>query len=98
MIEPRIVGTPGTIKVNGVWTGIEEDKQNKNVFYVSYGTATNPPRVHGDSDEVKEQAAPLDLYYSFSLDRGENFVENEWHVQGYPMGDDAPEHGDIITG
>jgi hypothetical protein len=80
VIEPRIVGAPGTIKVNGDWTGIAEDKQNKNLFYVSYGTATNPPTVHGDSDEVQEYPAPLDLYYSFSQDRGESFVEVEWDV------------------
>ena len=80
VIEPRIVGAPGTIKVDGVWTGIAEDKQNKNVFYVSYGTSTNPPVVHGDSDEVQEYPAPLDLYYSFSTDRGENYVEVEWDV------------------
>ena len=80
VIEPRIVGAPGTIKVDGVWSGIAEDKQNKNVFYVSYGTSTNPATVHGDSDEVQEYPAPLDLYYSFSQDRGESFVEVEWDV------------------
>jgi hypothetical protein len=82
VIEPRIVGAPGTIKdpATGLWTGIPEDKQNKNVFYVSYGTSTNPPVVHGDSDEVQEYPAPLDLYYSFSTDRGENFVEVAWDV------------------
>lgn len=80
VIEPRIVGAPGTIKVDGVWTGIAEDKQNKNVFYVSYGTATNPPVLHGDTEEVQEFPAPLDLYYSFSQDKGENFVEVAWDV------------------
>ena len=57
-----------------------EDKQDKNVFYVSYGTSTNPPVVHGDSDEVQEYPAPLDLYYSFSQDKGESFVEVAWDV------------------
>jgi len=80
VIEPRIVGAPGTIKVDGVWTGISEDKQNPNVFYVSYGTATNPPVVHGDSDEVQEFPAPLDLYYSFTQDKGESYVEVAWDV------------------
>ena len=98
VIEPRIVGAPGTIKVDGVWTGIDEDKQDPNVFYVSYGTATNPPQVHGDSDEVQEQAAPLDLYYSFTQDRGESYVEVEWVVNGDPQGDDAPETGVTLTG
>ncbi|MCI5210542.1 MAG: hypothetical protein D3910_17525, partial [Candidatus Electrothrix sp. ATG2] len=40
VIEPRIVAVPGTIKdpATGLWTGTTEDKQNPNVFYVSYGT------------------------------------------------------------
>ena len=80
VIEPRIVPAPGTIKVDGVWTGRDEDMQNPAVFYVSYGTATNPGSIHGDSDEEEEGAAPLDLYYSFSTDRGESFVEVTWLV------------------
>jgi len=80
VIEPRIVGAPGTIKVDGVWTGIAEDLQNQSVFYVSYGTSTNPPIVHGDSEEEQEYPAPLDLYYSFSQDRGESYVEVAWDV------------------
>ncbi len=86
VIEPRIVGAPGTIKVDGVWTGIAEDKQNKNVFYVSYGTSTNPPVVHGDSDEEQEYPAPLDLYYSFSQDRGEIYAEVAWDVNPDSLG------------
>ena len=89
VIEPRIVGAPGTIKVDGVWTGIAEDQQNKNVFYVSYGTSTNPPVVHGDSDEVQEYPAPLDLYYSFSQDRGESYWESTWVVNPDSEGNNA---------
>jgi len=91
VIEPRIVGAPGTIKVDGVWTGIEEDKQNPNVFYVSYGTSTNPPVVHGDSDEEQEYPAPLDLYYSFSQDRGESYFVDEWDVNPDSAGNFAGE-------
>ena len=80
VIEPRIIASPGTIKVDGVWTGIDEDKQDRNVFYVSYGTSTNPAVIHGDSDEEQEFPAPLDLYYSFSQDRGESYVEVAWEV------------------
>jgi hypothetical protein len=78
VIEPRIVAPPGTIKKDGVWTGIAEDKQNKNVFYVSYGTSTNPKKdpVTGE----QEAPHPLDLFYSFSMDRGENYVLVEWDV------------------
>jgi hypothetical protein len=60
VIEPRIVAVPGTIKKNGEWTGIAEDKQNKNVFYLSYGLQSND-----------EDGAPTDLYWSFSKDRGQ---------------------------
>jgi hypothetical protein len=61
-----------------VWTGIDEDKQNKNVFYVSYGTSTNPKK---DPETGEQEApAPEDLYYSFSQDRGETFVEVAWDV------------------
>ena len=89
VIEPRIVGAPGTIKVDGAWTGIAEDKQNPNVFYVSYGTATNPPKVVGDSDEEPEYAAPMNLYYSFSQDRGESYWENTWVVNPDSEGNNA---------
>ena len=44
VIEPRIVAVPGTIKSGGVWTGIAEDKQDPAVFYVAYGTSTNPKK------------------------------------------------------
>ena len=97
VIEPRIVATPGTIKdpATGLWTGIAEDKQNKNVFYVSYGTSTNPPQVHGDSDEEQEYPVPLDLYYSFSMDRGETYAEVEWVVNPDSLGHNA---GETVTG
>ena len=95
VIEPRIVGAPGTIKVNGVWTGIPEDKQDRNVFYVSYGTSTNPPIIHGDSDEEQEYPAPLDLYYSFSQDRGETYWEKTWIVNPDSDGNNA---GETVTG
>ncbi len=71
VIEPRIVAAPGTIKKNGVWTGIPEDKQNKNVFYVAYGTSTNLPDV---------EKLPEDLFLTFSKDRGTTFVMDEWVV------------------
>ncbi len=71
VIEPRIVAVPGTIKINGVWTGIAEDKQNRNVFYVAYGTSTNLPDV---------DKAPEDLFYSFSTDKGTTLFEDVWVV------------------
>lgn len=91
VIEPRIVAPPGTIKVNGVWTGKAEDLNNPNVFYLSYGTATNPEQAVGDSDEEAEEAAPMDLYYSFSLDLGETYVDVAWDVNPESDGNYAGE-------
>jgi hypothetical protein len=73
VIEPRIVGTPGTIKdpATGLWTGIPEDLQNGDVVYVSYGTANNAR---------DEEATPMDLFYSFTMDSGETYVEVAWDV------------------
>ncbi len=70
---------------------IAEDKQNPNIFYVSYGTSTNPGQVHGDSDEEEEFAAPLDLYYSLSIDRGETYELIEWDVNPDSSGQHAGE-------
>jgi len=78
VIEPRIVAVPGTIKVAGAWTGIPEDKQNQNVFYVAWGTSTNPKKdpITGE----QEEPAPADLYWSFSRDKGETYYVEEWEV------------------
>ncbi len=80
--------------MNGKWTGIAEDKQDPNVFYVSYGTSTNPGMIHGSSDEEPEYPAPTDLYYSFSMDKGENYVEVDWDVNPDSSGQHA---GEIVT-
>ena len=73
VIEPRIVAVPGTIKdpATKLWTGIPEDKQNRNVFYLAYGTSTNLPDV---------EKAPEDLFFSFSMDKGTALIEEEWVV------------------
>ena len=80
VIEPRIVAVPGTIKVDGVWTGKAEDKQNPNVFYVSYGTSTNPDQNPGSNEDPLEYPAPQDLFYSVSVDQGEHYEEVAWDV------------------
>jgi hypothetical protein len=86
VIEPRIVAVPGTIKVGGVWTGNDEDKQDPNVFYVAYGTATNLP----DTDKT-----PEDLFFSFSTDKGTTLFEEEWVVNPDSEGSNA---GETVTG
>ncbi|MBU1061076.1 MAG: hypothetical protein KJ804_22475, partial [Proteobacteria bacterium] len=91
VIEPRIVAVPGTIKdpVTKEWTKIPEDKQNPDVFYVAYGTSTNPKK----DPVTKEQDVPVpaDLYYSFSKDRGESYHLDEWVVNPDSDGNNAGE-------
>ncbi|MFV9689903.1 MAG: choice-of-anchor O protein [Desulfobacteria bacterium] len=91
VIEPRIVAVPGTIKVKNdaglsVWTGIAEDMQNPDVFYVAYGTATNLP----DTDKT-----PEDLFFSFSTDKGTTLFEEEWVVNPDSEGNFP---GETVTG
>ncbi|RKX33865.1 MAG: hypothetical protein DRP71_09070 [Verrucomicrobia bacterium] len=87
VIEPRIVAVPGTIKINGVWSGIPEDKQNQNVFYVAWGTSTNP-RIDPITKE-QDDATPADLYWSFTRDKGETYYVEEWIVNPDSQGDYA---------
>ncbi len=65
VIEPRLVGGQGTI----AGSPYPEDKRDANVFWVTYGTSTNPGK---DSTELKE---PLDLYYSHTEDFGDTYYE-----------------------
>lgn len=85
VIEPRLVGVPGTIKKDGVWTGIAEDKQNTNVFYLAYGTSTNLKDV---------EKAPEDLFYSFSMDKGTTLAEDTFEVSSDSSGNYA---GQTVT-
>ena len=90
VIEPRLVGTPGTI----TGSPYEEDKQDRNVFYVAFGTETNVPQAHGNDDEEDEEmAVPLDLYYTFTQNRGETFYKRLWEVNPDSEG---PNAGTII--
>ncbi|MCH5372545.1 MAG: choice-of-anchor O protein [Planctomycetes bacterium] len=82
VIEPRIVAVPGTIKIDGEWTGIPEDKQDPDVFYIAYGTSTNLPFV---------EKAPEDLFLSFSQDRGNTLVMDTWVVNPDSTGNWAGE-------
>lgn len=78
VIEPRIVAVPGTIKVSGKWTKIAEDKQNPKVFYVAWGTSTNPKKDPETGEQ--EEPMPQDLFYSFSRDKGESYYVQEWEI------------------
>ncbi len=109
VIEPRIVKAPGTIKLpNGDPTGYPEDINTFGMYYVSYGTATNPkkekavdpetgePLLDEDGKQIfiHEEPAPMDLYYSFSLDYGETHELVEWVVNPESEGNYA---GETVT-
>lgn len=85
VIEPRIVAVPGTIKKNGVWTGMDEDKQDRNIFYLAYGTSTNLKDV---------EKAPEDLFYSVSMNKGTTLIEDTFEVSPDSTGNYA---GETVT-
>lgn len=70
VIEPRLVGPPPTITNSSGETYLE-DINNKNVYWVTYGTSTNPGKK---STEDKE---PMDLYYSYTDDFGDTYYTVE---------------------
>ncbi len=63
VVEPRLVGTPGTIKLpDGMATADPSDVQNRNVIFVGWGTETN-----------ELATKPLDIYITRSTDQGVSF-------------------------
>ncbi len=95
VIEPRIVATPGTIK----GSTRPEDTQDKAVYYVAYGTASNPKKMWDPitGEMTQEDGAPMDLYYSFTQDYGQTYHERIWNVMGNPTNPDVST-GDEVTG
>jgi hypothetical protein len=98
VIEPRLVGTQGGNKpdASGVCsTGEPEDCENKDVFYLSWGTEANIPRAHGDSDdgddEIEYEIIDGDLFYTFSQDRGQTYYRQLWEVNPDSEGPNAGE-------
>jgi len=70
IIEPRLVGVPGTI-AGGRYP---EDIQNPNAFWVTYGTEENvDTNTNDDYDDDEGTGEPLDLYYSYSMNKGESY-------------------------
>ena len=94
VIEPRIVATPGTIKdpYTAEWTGNPEDKQDHNIFYLAYGTSTNPKKDPLTGEQ--EDAVPRDLFYTFTQDKGETYVFDTWEVNPDSDGNYA---GETVT-
>lgn len=71
VIEPRLVGVPGTIA-----GGYEEDTQDPNAFWVTFGTELNvDTNIPKDLENEEETGGPLDLYYSYSTDLGETYFD-----------------------
>ncbi|MDO9164719.1 MAG: choice-of-anchor O protein [Rhodoferax sp.] len=63
VVEPRLVGTPGTIKLpTAVATSDTTDVQNRNVMFASWGTETN-----------SATPVPQDIYLTRSTDQGATF-------------------------
>ncbi len=89
VIEPRLVGPPSSTP----GSAYPEDVENRNVFYVTFGTATNVPKAHGndDDEEEEEHAAPADLFYTFTRDRGQTFFKRLWEVNPDSSGNYAGE-------
>lgn len=96
VIEPRLVGTGGGNKpdATGVCTtGYPEDCEDKDVFYLSWGTETNIPRDHGDTleEEGDYEVIEGDLFYTFSQDRGQTYYRESWEVNPDSEGPNAGE-------
>jgi hypothetical protein len=96
VIEPRLVGTGGGNKPDALGvcaTGLPEDCENKDVFYLSWGTETNIPKAHGDSEEeeIEYEVIEGDLFYTFTQDRGQTFFRQLWEVNPDSAGPNAGE-------
>jgi hypothetical protein len=75
VIEPRTISTPGSITQPDGTFKSPDDKQNPNVFFMSYGTSTNVDTNLGDvdDDEEVEGATPEDLFYTWTEDAGKTY-------------------------
>jgi hypothetical protein len=77
VIEPRIVAVPGSITCAGT-PCTPEDKQNTNVFLVSYGLANNSD----DDGDGEVDSYPTDMFITRSTDKGASYP-----VVEYPSGE-----------
>ena len=74
VIEPRTIGTPGSIKQADGTFYSPDDKQNGNVFFLAYGTAKNVDTNLGDDDESDEgEATPEDIFFTWTEDAGATY-------------------------
>lgn len=92
VIEPRLVGVPGTISGSPF---TDEDTQDPNSFWVTYGTENNTDtNIPKDSEDDEESSGPLDLYYSYSTDLGETYYTKTKMINPDSDGNNA---GEIVT-
>lgn len=94
VIEPRLVGVPGTTLTNGV-AKYPEDVQDPNSFWVTYGThASLDTKIPKDSEDEEEEGGPLDLYYSYSTDKGETYYTVDKTIK---IDSDGGNGGETVT-
>ncbi len=91
VIEPRLVGVPGTTLTDGV-AKYPEDTSDPKSFWVTYGTHANiDTNIPKDYDGEVEEGGPLDLYYSYSTDRGETYYTIDKQINPDSDGNNAGE-------
>jgi hypothetical protein len=98
VLEPRLVKTPGTILTDGT-TRYPEDKRNPSVYQLAYGLEFNQNQL---PDDVVYPKMPLDIDYSRTRDKGQNYESVIVTPQGgsgktqegwNPLAKDRPEQG-----
>ncbi len=87
--DPRVGATPPTYPVDGTVASqpnlcpggvcrYEEDTYVNNIFFVAWGTGDNQKKT--GTNDTGGEAAPLDLYYTRSVDFGDNYLKVPWPV------------------
>jgi hypothetical protein len=92
VIEPRTIGTPGSIaQADGTFYS-PDDRQNPNVFHLAYGTAVNVDTNTGDdNDEDEGEATPEDIRFVWTEDAGRTYKTVYNNSTG------LPENGKLAT-
>ena len=90
-VEPRLVGTPGTILLpSGAATGDPKDVQNTNIFWVAYGTETNtavPVPLDIWATRTDTFGAKYDSKKKLAL--GDLIEQSETQLKSTPAGNDV---------
>ena len=93
--DPRLGTTPPTYPLDGTYGEVlcpkmgpagswecifPEDEYFDNMFFVAWGTVDNAKST--GSSGVKAEAGPLDIYYTWTEDYGDNYLKVPWVVGG----------------